>query len=81
MKPFANDAESLGIGQDLTIENGTDRLSIYGSITFTRDQVGLAEARQLLVILQDAVAAMEGDDKLPAKIQDKPGKKVSNPFA
>ena len=81
MKPFQNDTESLGLGQDLTLENGTDRLSIYGSLTITRDLAGLVEARQLLDILRDAVAVLEADPHLPAKIRDKPTKKVDNPFA
>lgn len=81
MKPFANDSDSLGIGADLTVENGSDRISIYGSISITRDQVGLADARTLLTILQKAVAVMEADAKLPAKIQDKPTTQSPNPFA
>ena len=31
ISPFTNESESLGIA-DLTIENRTDRISIYGSI-------------------------------------------------
>ena len=33
--PAYNESESLGIG-DLTIENRTDRISIYGNIDLTR---------------------------------------------
>ncbi len=44
LKPFADDAASLSIGK-LTIENGTDELSLYGSLDITRDQHGLAQAR------------------------------------
>jgi hypothetical protein len=35
----------------LTIENGTDRISIYGSIDLTRDKRGLAHAQALKVFL------------------------------
>jgi hypothetical protein len=46
ISPFANESELLGIG-DLTIDNRTDRISIYGSIDLTRDKAGLEHARML----------------------------------
>ena len=50
ISPFANESESLGIG-DLTIENRTDRVSIYGYIDLTHDKVGLEHARMLKAVL------------------------------
>ena len=35
--PFADDAASVSIGK-LTVENGTDRVALYGSLDITRDQ-------------------------------------------
>ena len=51
ISPFANESESLGIG-DLTIENRTDRISIYGNIDLTRDKAGLEHARMLKAVLE-----------------------------
>jgi hypothetical protein len=50
ISPFTNDSESLGIG-DLTIENRTNRISIYGNIDLTRDKAGLEHARMLKAML------------------------------
>ena len=78
--PFANESESLGIG-DLTIENRTDRISIYGSIDLTRDRAGLEHARMLKAVLDKVVQALETEKNLPDKIAhpDSPDE-VANPF-
>jgi hypothetical protein len=80
ISPFANESESLRIG-DLTIENRTDRVSIYGSIDLTRDRAGLERARMLKAVLDKVVQALETEKDLPDKItppdmQDE----VVNPF-
>jgi hypothetical protein len=41
--PFADDSTSLSIG-DRAIENGTDRVALYGSLDITRDQAGQKQA-------------------------------------
>ena len=80
ISPFANESESLGIG-DLTIENRTDRISIYGSIDLTRDKAGLEHARMLKAVLDKVVQALESEKNLPDKIAppDTPDE-VANPF-
>jgi hypothetical protein len=80
ISPFTNESESLGIG-DLTIENRTDRISIYGSIDLTRDKAGLAHARMLKAVLDRVVQALETEKNLPDKIvpPDRPDE-VANPF-
>jgi hypothetical protein len=80
LKPFANESDSIGIA-DLTIENRTDRLSIYGSIDLTRDKEGLRHARDLRALLEKVIQALEADKDLPDKIAppEKPGT-VRNPF-
>jgi hypothetical protein len=80
ISPFANDSESLGIS-DLTIENRTDRISIYGSTDLTRDKVGLEHARMLKAVLDKVVQALETEKNLPDKIAspDMPDE-VANPF-
>ena len=80
ISPFANEAESLGVG-DLTIENRADRVSIYGSIDLTRDKAGLEHARILKAVLDNLVQALETEKNLPDKIAppDLPDE-VANPF-
>jgi hypothetical protein len=81
LTPFVDDAASVSIGK-LTIENGTDRVALYGSLDLTRDQQGLAHARALLAILQATVQVMEAQKGLPVTMLAaiKP-KGVANPFA
>ena len=80
LTPFADDAASVSIGK-LTVENGTDRVALYGSLDITRDQQGLAHGRALLAIVQAAVQRLEGEAGLPAALPAavKP-KTVANPF-
>ena len=80
LTPFADDAASASIGK-LTVENGTDRIAVYGSLDITRDRQGLAHAKALLAILQGAVQRLESEKDLPAAAPAaaKP-KTVTNPF-
>jgi hypothetical protein len=77
--PFANESDSLGIG-GLTIENRTDRISLYGSIDITRDKEGLVHAERLKMLFDDIVAAMKADH-LPDRISIKAEEEIANPFA
>jgi hypothetical protein len=80
LKPFADDATSVTLG-GLTIENGSDRLALYGTAEITRDKTGLALARQLRAIISQAVAVLEKDD-LPDEIAPSAQPTaVKNPFA
>lgn len=80
LKPFADDRASQAIG-GLTVENGRDRLALYGSLDITRDKTGLERARALKAILDAAVAALEGDGALAEKTAPaKRTKAVKNPF-
>lgn len=80
LKPFADDAVSLGIGE-LTVENGTDKVSLYGSLDLTRDKQGLEHARALKALLDQVVHALEADTHLPDRVPppEKPTT-VRNPF-
>jgi hypothetical protein len=80
ISPFTDESESLSIG-DLTIENRTDRISIYGNIDLTRDRAGLEHARKLKAVLDKVVQALESEKNLPNDIAppDMPDE-VSNPF-
>ena len=66
ISPFTSESESLGIG-DLTIENRTDRISIYGNIDLTRDKAGLEHARMLKAMIDKVIQALEGEKNLPDK--------------
>lgn len=80
MTPFANESESLGLG-DLTVENRTDRVSVYGSLDLTRDQAGLEHARTLKALLDKIVQALEAEANLPDKIAPpETPEVVKNPF-
>jgi hypothetical protein len=81
MKPYANESDSIGIG-GLTIENRTDRVSVYGSIDLTRDKHGLDQAQALRALMDLVIAVLEADKELPAHVAppEKPDE-VKNPFA
>ncbi len=78
---FGNDAQSLSISE-LTIENGTSKVSIYGSLDVTRDKVGLRAARELKSVVDALVRALAQDERLPEEAPPpEPTKTVKNPFA
>ena len=80
LTPFANDAASTSIGK-LTIENGTDRIALYGSIDLTRDKSGLAHAHALKALVDQVVQVLEADHALPdAVAPPTAAKTVANPF-
>jgi hypothetical protein len=68
MKPFANESETLEIG-DLKVENRVDRVEIFGSVHLTKDKAGLASARALKALADDVVAALEATPDLPDQVQ------------
>ena len=80
LRPYTDDAASTSIGE-LTIENGRDCVALYGSLDLTRDKQGLAHARALLRLAQDAVKVLETAHDLPDALPppEKPGT-VKNPF-
>lgn len=79
--PFADDSRSQSIGE-LTVENGTDKVSLHGSLDLTRDKAGLTRARALRAVLDDAIRMLEADRELPETIgPPEPTVRVKNPFA
>lgn len=79
LQPFANETQSISLG-DLTIENRLDQLEIYGSLSITCDQAGLALALQLKQLIDDAVAHLQQARDLPTQLSTKPTDQVDNPF-
>lgn len=78
IQPYANEKESLQIG-DLAIENRLDRVSLYGSLELTKDRRGLEAARQLKLLIDRTVAALEAEE-LPDEVETLPTDRVPNPF-
>ena len=80
LTPYADDAVSISIGE-LTIENGKDRIALYGSLDLTRDKKGLAHAKALKTLLDQVVKTLEAAADLPdAPLPAAAAKTVNNPF-
>ena len=78
--PYANEADVLRI-DDLKIENRVDRVTLTGDVVLTKDQAGLALARELQVLLGAVVHALEAQKDLPDTVEIVPARTVKNPFA
>lgn len=76
--PYANESDVIEIG-NLMLENRVDRITISGDIDLTRDQTGLAQARQLHRLLGEVVAALESQ-ALPERLPPPVIAIVANPF-
>ena len=79
-KPYANEADVLRIGE-LEIENRVDRVTLTGDLVLTRDQAGLALAKELQAIVDGVVKALSADKQLPDAVEVKQARSVKNPFA
>lgn len=79
-KPYDNETDVLRIG-DLELENRVDRVSISGDIVLTKDQAGLARAKELNAFIKSVVKALEAEKTLPETIELKASKTVKNPFS
>ena len=78
--PYADDAASLSIGE-LTLENGRNRVALYGQLDLTRDKAGLKLARELKAVLDAVVHQLEAAHDLPEQVPaPEPTKTVKNPF-
>jgi hypothetical protein len=79
LQPFQNESETLQIGE-LTIENRTDQLELYGSLAITRDQAGLQQALRLKALLDEVVVHLQNEKDLPEQVFFKVSENVDNPF-
>jgi hypothetical protein len=80
LRPFADDATALSI-DELKIENGRDRIALYGSLDVTRDQAGLRHVRELKDVIDSILRALESYQALPdAVAPPQEPKTVKNPF-
>ena len=78
--PYANERDALTIG-NLAVENRVDRVSLHGDVEITKDKAGLALARQLQVVIDATVKALQADKALPDAVQVAKPRSVKNPFA
>ena len=79
LQPFQNESDTLQIGE-MTIENRTDQLEIYGSLAITRDKVGLQLALRLKALLDATVAELQKQNDLPEQVVYNGVDSVENPF-
>lgn len=79
LQPFDNESQSLSMGE-LTIENRVDQLEIYGSLSITRDQSGLALALQLKELIDATVMHLQKTPDLPTQLSVQPTDQIDNPF-
>jgi hypothetical protein len=81
---FANDDEVVNIeGDALTISNGTESVSLAGSLEIAKDKRGLKAALALKAAVDAIVAALEHEKTLPEKAGSAPPDdtgSVRNPF-
>ncbi|MDD5373349.1 MAG: hypothetical protein PHO62_07995 [Sulfurimonas sp.] len=75
---FENESETIAI-DNLTFENRTDRVSIFGSIDITRDKIGLENVYMLKQQIDLIYDKLKSED-LPDKIEVLEAKTVENPF-
>lgn len=82
LKPFDNDSQAVVVAGDLSVENGTDVVTLSGSLEITKDKQGLARAKALQALLGGIVGVLESEPSLPEKLarEDNPPSYVSNPF-
>ena len=78
-KPYMNGTESHAI-YDLTVENSTDCVSLYGNLQLTKDQVGLKAAKALQALLNEVVRSLESETDLPEIVMRVEAGEVENPF-
>ncbi len=78
-KPYMNGTESHAI-YDLTVENSTDCVSLYGNLQLTKDQVGLKAAKALQALLNEVVRSLENETDLPEIIMRVEAGEIENPF-
>ncbi len=83
--PFANDHQSMQIGE-LTIENQTDKIIIYGDIDLYLNEIGHQQAKQLNELTSKILQHFEKTDQytktdeLSKTKDDRTDVLIDNPF-
>lgn len=85
LDPFANNHQSMQIG-NLVIENQTDKITIYGDIDITANEVGFAQAKQLHELTSSLLNYFEKTDEYSKfdeqskSKDDRQDENIDNPF-
>ena len=66
LHPFADDAGSLSV-EGLTLENGQERIALYGNLDLARDKARLAHARALKAVLDEASRCSRATQGCPTR--------------
>ena len=66
---YENDTDGFTTG-NLLIQNGTDTITIEGTLNITKDKEGLAAALKLKRAVDAAIDALKRDRNLPDSIRD-----------
>lgn len=79
--PFDNNNQSCSVG-DMTIENGTDSISIYGNIKIDKSKNSLKDIEKLIDIFNKIQLKLNEISELPKEIQknEKNVDLIRNPF-
>lgn len=81
--PFANAIDAVNVGE-LSIENGEQRITIFGQLEINRDQQGLAQAQWLAEFFQNLAVTLAAEKTLPAQLPAEiptASTQIDNPFA
>lgn len=79
--PFDDHGESVGIA-GMTVENGADRIEIYGRLTLGRDRNSLENAQALKSVLDAVITRLQSEPDLPERTPSgETSHPVKNPFA
>lgn len=77
---YENETDSFII-DNLTVDNRLDRISLYGSLDITKDQIGLEHALKLKRVIDASIDALKRDKHLPERIEIEKTQSVENPFS
>ncbi|MBS1028688.1 MULTISPECIES: hypothetical protein [Gluconobacter] len=66
--PFLDAGESVQI-DDLTIENGEERIAVYGRLEIRRDRIGLQDIQALKAQVDAIARELEGSAHLPERVR------------
>ncbi|MBS1095243.1 hypothetical protein [Gluconobacter wancherniae] len=79
--PFLDAGENVQI-DDLTIENGAERIAVYGRLEIRRDRIGLQDIQALKAQIDAIAHELEGSAHLPERARSAQQMSVvPSPFA
>ena len=77
---FSDQATSYNVA-NLTFENNSDYVSVYGDIQIKRDLEGLAQLQEIKQLVDEALAQLQKIHDLPEKLNlGDDNEEIDNPF-